>query len=297
MRLPRIRALTSDWICVALFAFVAGIILFGARVSLSFGYAGRYLAIVPVLALATMVYRYWRPAPRLADLTSITLKIFLILILGILISFGAATLGGEFPYRDLWLSSADAALGFDWNAYVAFVARHPTVAAALALAYGSMRIQFFVVGVILALSGQRERMQRYALAVGLTLAVTLLIFVFMPARAHGGGTWVEALDYMRANGGHAISFDNLNGIVTFPSYHTQSACLFVWACWRTAYLRWPVLGLNLALVGATPVNGVHYAVDVLAGVVIAAAVVILLSRQSSLRAFLSTTPLGQKSSA
>jgi membrane-associated phospholipid phosphatase len=201
----------------------------------------------------------------------------LILTFGMLISFAAGALSGPFPFRDLWLQSADAALGFDWAAYVAFISRYSLLAAALKLAYASLQPQFFLVGAVVALAGQRERLTIYTRAIGVTLAVTLVIFIFMPARAHGAGTWITALDYMRSAGPHAISFDDMNGIITFPSFHTQSACLFIWACWRMPYLRWPVLILNLALIAATPVDGVHYGVDVLAGVLIAVATIFLLS--------------------
>src|SRR4029077_1491904 len=100
----------------------------------------------PLLAGAAVTYRYLRPAPILADLLDTTLKIFLILTLCMLISFGAAALGGQFPYRDIWLQSADATLGFDWTAYVDFIARRPVIAGALKLAYASLPLQFFLVG-------------------------------------------------------------------------------------------------------------------------------------------------------
>ena len=41
------------------------------------------------------------------------------------------------------------------------------------------------------------------------------------------------------------------------------------ALWPIARLRWPVLILNNAMLVATPIDGAHYLVDVLAGVVIA----------------------------
>ena len=86
-----------------------------------------------------------------------------------------------------------------------------------------------------------------------------------------------ALNEMRSGGVHEISVDELNGIITFPSYHTEAACLFIWACWRIPYLRWPVLFLNLTLIAATPIDGAHYVVDAVAGALLAVATVFLLS--------------------
>ncbi len=273
--------MSPEWKLVTAFALAAVITLAATGTGLSLGHKGQYLAVFPLLAGATAIYRYWRPAPRLGDLIGATLKILLILLLGVLISFAAAALGSQFPYRDAWLQSADAAIGFNQKDYVTFILQHPLFTHALDIAYASLQPQFLLVGAALAVAGQRERLKSYTLAIGVTLAATLVIFVFMPARANGGGSWLAALDYMRSAGSHRISFDDLNGIVTFPSYHTQAACLFIWACWRLPYVRWPVLGLNSVLIAATPFDGAHYAVDVVAGMLIAITVLLCCRRWSS----------------
>jgi hypothetical protein len=276
--MSKLSPLAAEWNLVAGFILAAAIALISTHTSLALGrFWWPCLSIIPLLGAAAFTYRYLRPVPVLADLTSTTLKLFLILVLGMLISFAAAALGGKFPYRDMWLESADAALGFDWTAYVDFISERPFLARLLDLAYQSLQAQFFVVGAALAIAGQRQRLQIYTLAVGITLAVTLMIFLFMQARSHSWGNWVPPLDYMRLAGQHRISLDDLNGIVTFPSYHTESACLFIWGCWRLAYLRWPVIAFNLTLIAATPIDGFHYGVDVLAGVAIAVATIVLLS--------------------
>jgi hypothetical protein len=267
----------AEWkLCLIFFAATC-LMFLATHTSLSIGRAGEALAIFPVLAVATLVYRYIRPDPKLADLLGVVLVLGLILFLGMLISFAAAVLGGRFDYRDPWLQSADAAFGFDWAAYIGLISGHPLVADTMKFAYASLVSQFFVVAIALVMASQRRRLKIYILAVGSTLAVTLAIFVFMPAQAHQSGALLAALNEMRSSGVHTVSVDKLNGIISFPSYHTQAACLFIWACWRMPYLRWPVLFLNLVLIAATPIDGGHYAADVLAGALIAAATVFLLS--------------------
>lgn len=274
--------ISTEWKVVAAFALTALILLGMTRTSLVIGLGWLFLPLFGTLSALTLIYHYLRCVPVLADLASATLKIFLILTFGMFSSYGAAALGGQFPYRDMSLQSADIAAGFDWLAYVDYFMQRPLLAQPLRFAYMSLEVQFFLVGAALAISRQCDRLRVYTLAIAATLAVTLIIFVFVPAHAHGWGSWTPQLARMREAGIHAIAINDLTGIITFPSYHMQGACLFIWACWRLAYLRWPVLVLNLAMIAATPVYGFHYAIDLLAGALITIAVIFFLSQKVTL---------------
>jgi membrane-associated phospholipid phosphatase len=59
------------------------------------------------------------------------------------------------------------------------------------------------------------------------------------------------------------------GIITFPSLHAALAVILVVALWPVAVLRWGVLALNTLMLAATPIDGSHYFIDVLAGVAVA----------------------------
>ena len=61
----------------------------------------------------------------------------------------------------------------------------------------------------------------------------------------------------------------LGGIVTFPSFHAASAVLYAWALWVVRGLRPIVILVNGVMLAATPLNGGHYFIDVIAGVTIA----------------------------
>lgn len=268
-------AIGPEWRIVAGFALVTIVIYAITGTRLSLGGAGRSLVFVPLLVAITIVYRHWRPAPLIANCAETTLQLLAILLLGMLISFPAAALGAYFPYRDEFLARADIIVGFDWASYTGFITAHPYLEFATHAAYVCMIPQFFLTGLLLAVTAQRARREAFVVMTGFTLAVTLAIFLLMPALSHPGGGWVAPIAYMRTNMAHAISFDDLNGIITFPSFHTEAACLFVWACWRVPYVRWPVLALNVALIAATPVNGLHYGVDVLAGVALSSFAILL----------------------
>ena len=69
-----------------------------------------------------------------------------------------------------------------------------------------------------------------------------------------------------------LRLSSMQGIITFPSYHAGLSLVSLWGFWasRMAWLRWPGMTLAALTIAATPVDGGHYLVDVLAGVAIAA---------------------------
>ena len=54
--------------------------------------------------------------------------------------------------------------------------------------------------------------------------------------------------------------------------------LYIWAAWRTPWLKWIALAVNIAMLFATPVHGAHYFVDVFAGITVAVAVIMATTR-------------------
>ena len=70
----------------------------------------------------------------------------------------------------------------------------------------------------------------------------------------------------------------LGGIVTFPSFHAASAVLFGWALWAVRWLRPLALLINGAMLAATPLNGGHYFIDLIAGVAIAVLAIVAARR-------------------
>ena len=62
-----------------------------------------------------------------------------------------------------------------------------------------------------------------------------------------------------------MSVGTAEGIITFPSFHAVLGVMFTLALWPLRLLRWPILVLNFALIAATPIDGGHYFVDVMAG--------------------------------
>jgi membrane-associated phospholipid phosphatase len=59
------------------------------------------------------------------------------------------------------------------------------------------------------------------------------------------------------------------GIITFPSLHAALAVILIAAFWPVRAARWPSAVINALMVAATPIDGSHYLIDVLAGVGVA----------------------------
>jgi membrane-associated phospholipid phosphatase len=86
-------------------------------------------------------------------------------------------------------------------------------------------------------------------------------------------THVPTLEALRAGTLHSIKLDNLEGLVTFPSFHTAGALMFIWALRTVPFVRWPAIALNIALIAATPIDGAHYFVDLVGGAAVAIATI------------------------
>ena len=66
------------------------------------------------------------------------------------------------------------------------------------------------------------------------------------------------------DGAGFISPREAKGLIGFPSYHAVLALLVAWHLRDVKFLRWPALALNLAVIAATPIQGGHHLMDVLA---------------------------------
>jgi hypothetical protein len=83
--------------------------------------------------------------------------------------------------------------------------------------------------------------------------------------------YLQHLDAMRSGGGgFLISVDRMQGIITFPSFHTVCAILFAWALLPIRPLCWWIVALNGLMISATSTAGGHYFIDLVGGSIVAA---------------------------
>lgn len=244
-----------------------------------------FIAIALLFAISWF-YASVRPNARLHLMTATAGQILLILLFGILLTYAA--MATDFPYRDADLYMIDQTLGLSRHAYLDFFHSRPWLLSTMTVAYFSFLPQFAVVPMLLLLiGGQVERLHAMMLAIGIALILTSAISIFIPAVdafvyvditprvfAKISGqifTQVPTLEALRSGALHNIRLDNLEGLITFPSFHTAGALMFAWALVRTSYVRWVGLALNAMLIAATPVIGAHYFIDVAGGATVAAA--------------------------
>ncbi|WP_412774500.1 phosphatase PAP2 family protein [Nitrobacter sp.] len=243
------------------------------------------LAPVAIFAAGAWFYSRIRPDAGLANALSGLIQLLLIVLICAVLTYPAAKAG--FPYRDASLYQLDQWLGFDRAAYLRAFTDQPWKQKLSDSVYLSMLPEMAVIPLVLILARRTERFQRFIAAYGLALVLTSAIFIFMPAV--GALVFIDlpslsyaelpsyarTLDALRRGEMTTISLLNIEGFITFPSFHTQSAILYTWALWPIKWVRWPAVLLNVAIISTTPVSGAHYAVDVIAGALLVVPVIVL----------------------
>lgn len=209
------------------------------------------------------------------------------------LTYVAAATG--FPMQDATLLAIDRAIGLDWAAYVDFVDARPALASWLNCGYAMIGWPLFAIPVALAATHRYQRIEEFTFAFGAALAATTLISALVPAigvyqqigldpgslKNINPGAYLEQLrDLPPTREGvlRHLELLGLGGIVTFPSFHAASAVLFAWALWTVRWLRPIGLLANGAMLAATPLNGGHYFIDLIAGVVIAVVAIVAARR-------------------
>lgn len=191
--------------------------------------------------------------------------------------------GHRFRLVDADLAAWDAALGFDWPTYFAWVVSRPAVNLILEVAYHSIFWQPFALIVVFIV---KKRVNDYILlqiALPFAFVLACLVATVLPSigayHFHGmtpnghPGVALEFTDraaapllWLRQSQlpSEMPRFAELR-LISFPSIHASSAVIFILSAWPLRRLRWAVLVLNGLMLAATPVQGSHYLSDLIAG--------------------------------
>ena len=198
------------------------------------------------------------------------------------------------PRMDAALAAADRALGFDWVAAMTLMANHPRLNGLLFFSYNIELPEIALIAVILGCCGKAETIYRYCLAVALGALTCIFVWALAPSfgamsvfdlppavsralavsvdRSYG-----DALVAMLRDGPGFISPADMRGLIGFPSYHGVLALIAIFYARGLPNLFWPVLALNVLALIATPIQGGHHLIDVLASFPVAALVLFLSS--------------------
>lgn len=238
------------------------------------------------LGLAATFYRRVRPRENFAVMCVALAQVILFTALGIVLSYLLARNGG-----DLWdsrLAQWDRAIGFDWLAYVRFFDQSAIAIAWLKLAYASLIPQVIVLVLVLGFTNRLAELRIVMLAAIVAGTVTVILSSLFPAVSNyihlglsardflhvdpfAGDVHMRDFNALRDGTSGALEFGKMEGIITFPSYHAGLSVVTLWGFWasRIAWVRWPGILLAASTIVATPVDGGHYLVDIIAGAAIA----------------------------
>ena len=243
------------------------------------------LTACAALGCTAAFYTWVRVRENFAVICVGLMQVLLFSAVGSVLSYMLAREGGTL--WDARLQVWDSALGFDWLAYVRAVDAQGWLVAPVRWAYASLIPQMIVLVLALGFSTKLAELRRLMLAAMLSGTIIVLLSAFFPAVGYYVHHGLSAADFERikpwAGLVHRTDFTALRdgtmaslrltemqGIVTFPSYHAGLATVTLWGFWvsRIAWIRWPGAAIALATIFATPIDGGHYLVDVLAGIVI-----------------------------
>jgi hypothetical protein len=256
------------WIAVILLSMVD--LLLCHRLQLSFSNWGHLLLAGMVTGGVALFYQLSGRSARLAHLAQWTLLWVIFTNAGEVLTYIAAACGGH--THDAELAAVDAALGFDWSAWFNLLAPHRALRFALWLGYLSLLPQILISVIYFSLRNLDWLNYELLLNNLVSLLLATALFLFFPALGHqeiGRGPDLPVLLALR--GGGALSFDmsQLQGLISFPSYHTVLAVLLTYAH-RHSPLLLPVAIVNGVMVVSIPTFGPHYLIDIVAGAIVAA---------------------------
>jgi membrane-associated phospholipid phosphatase len=204
-----------------------------------------------------------------------------LLIAGATLSYVIAAV--DLPLRDSLLVRVDHSLGFDWLHFLDVTNSSPFVAALLTRVYQTTGWVTELVILWLGLTCNGERLAEFlailslctvGLCAGMLLVPAAGAFAYYgPAQqlydhyAALGEMWSfgRTFNLLRDGSLAVVDLSALDGIVSFPSFHTALGVMGIHAARDTRWLVAFVLPLNATMIVSTMPVGGHHLADVLAG--------------------------------
>lgn len=277
---------SAAWAAIAILAVLVGWCQWIGPVPIDPASATSLAIACGGLGVAAWFYRAIRPRENFAVMCIALCQVLLFSAVGIVLSYLLARGGG--PLWDERLAAWDRAIGFDWHAYVGFIDGSRLLSGVSYLAYGSLIPQIILLVLALGFSSRLTELRTVMLGAILCGGVTILVSALFPAVSYPAHLGLTAGDFrhidpwagyvhmadltaLREGTFDRLTFGKMQGIITFPSYHAGLSAVTLWGFWasRMEWLKWPGMTLAALTIAATPVNGGHYLVDVLAGLAIA----------------------------
>ena len=244
------------------------------RIGLTFVGWARVLFMILLLVAIGAFYGYSGRDRRLSDAGNYAALWVAFSAAGAIATYLAATLA--LPLRDTEFVAADAALGFHWLAWFDFIQAHRLIERPLFIAYATFLPQ--IIGSILyfAHTRQTDRNAEMLWITMVSLILSTIVSALLPAVGpfvHFFGRPTEdivVLMSLRSGGAHTFVINYLQGIITFPSFHTVLAIIFIYVHRPPSRSFIPVAILNGLMLLGIPSEGHHYLVDMISGTAVVA---------------------------
>jgi len=261
-------AFPLEWLSIAILAIADFILAPLTNLHFHFSLHLANLVAGPLLVGALLARKF------LACRIQVTLEFFALILAAMpFLTIGTyIAIAQAWPLKDDQLLLADRFLGFDWLGWFRFVTQHPILDRYLSLLYSTLPIQILYFCLLMGLTAAFQRMRELFWLLFLALMLTMLISWWMPAMGpfeifhlQSRGAFLPEIARVRSGVRLDISLEDLQGIITFPSFHTVMALAMIYGFRGTRFVGWVFALLNGFLLLGIPVFGGHYLVDMIAG--------------------------------
>lgn len=227
------------------------------------------------LIMLSVFYGTSQRSARLSNMSYYAALWIVTLVAAGILTYIFATIG--FPLCDEQLARFDQFIGFDWLYFYHFFQTQKVSSLVLLVAYYSALPQIMFSIIFLSHIGRHDRNNELWWTSLTSLIFTSVLSGCFPA----AGTFyhystglpnavhLPDLFALRNASTSEFIFANMQGIVTFPSYHTIMALLAIYV-YRNTSIFWCIVTLNVLMLIATPIYGGHYLVDMIGGALVAA---------------------------
>ncbi|HSZ10780.1 MAG TPA: phosphatase PAP2 family protein [Rhizomicrobium sp.] len=203
------------------------------------------------------------------------------------------------------LAQIDRMIGVDWPAMIAWAGDHRAINMVLFTVYACVLPEVALLLPLLGWRSSTEKIYSFCFAIVLATVVTMGFWTFFPSfgamvvydlphalLAHTplqlDKNYANDLLRLLANGPGFITPKDLKGLIGFPSFHAVLALLVTWYARDLKYVRWPIIALNSLVLIATPFQGGHHVIDVVAGFAVAALAIIAADKFAAFAALAGT---------
>jgi hypothetical protein len=251
------------------------------RVRLTIAWSTVLPFLIGDIALASIWVYFWRVPGRPKEWIipeTLAALLLLLMVTHILSPAQYVAVALKRPLVDHALASADAMLGIDVTRFAAWSLAHPRINLVMAAAYYSFVPQLAALVALLGIVlRDREALWEYVFHFYVCSTVTVVSLALFPAACafqYLGFTsslnqsrFIAHFNGLRAGTMTVIRFDDMEGLVSMPSLHMAGALMVLWALRGHPKALIPAALLNGLLIAATALTGAHYAVDLLATLV------------------------------